>query len=330
MENYSLVALLLIVISYGYLKLAIKFKIIDKPNERSSHTKTTVRGGGIIFTIAILLFFLLNDFKYPYFCLGVVLISIISFLDDIYTLSSKIRFPFQFLAVFLILLEVGLPFTPMYIFIFAFTFGIGMINMFNFMDGINGITGLYSLATLSGFLLINLNEQIIDSEVLIYPIISILIFGFYNFRKKALFFAGDIGSITIGILVFFLGLYFVYSLKSPLIVLFIIVYGADAGITLVYRIFFTKENVLDAHRHHLYQKLVDLKKISHLKVSLLYAVIQVIVNLIILKSYILDIQTQIFIFFGLVSLFIFSYLFLFNKLKKMHTNIKVENNNNLL
>ena len=149
MENYSLVVLLLIVISYGYLKLAIKFKIIDKPNERSSHTKTTVRGGGIIFTIAILLFFLLNDFKYPYFCLGVVLVSIISFLDDIYTLSSKIRFPFQLLAVFLVLLEVGLPFSPVYIFIFAVAFGIGVVNMFNFMDGINGITGLYSLATLS-------------------------------------------------------------------------------------------------------------------------------------------------------------------------------------
>jgi UDP-GlcNAc:undecaprenyl-phosphate GlcNAc-1-phosphate transferase len=330
MGKYSLVALLLIFISYVYLKLAIKFKIIDTPNKRSSHTKITVRGGGIIFTIAILLFFLFNDFKYPYFCIGVVLVSIISFLDDIVTLSSKIRFPFQLLAVFLISLEVGLPFSPLYIFIFAVFFGIGVVNMFNFMDGINGITGLYSLATLSGFFLININEQIIDSDVLIYAIISIVIFGFYNFRKKALFFAGDIGSITIGILVFFIGLYFVYSLESPLIALFIIVYGADAGITLVYRMFFTKENVLDAHRHHLYQKLVDLTKMSHLQVSLLYAIIQVIVNLIILNSYLLNIQTQIFIFFGLVSLFIFSYLFLFNKLKNLNTNSKVENNNNLL
>ena len=53
-------------VSFVYLKLANKFKIIDKPNERSSHTKITVRGGGIIFPIAILLFFVLNDFQYPY------------------------------------------------------------------------------------------------------------------------------------------------------------------------------------------------------------------------------------------------------------------------
>ena len=330
MNRYILIALTLIVVSYLYLKLAIKFKIIDKPNERSSHTKITVRGGGIIFTIAIMLFFLLNDFKYPYFCLGVVLVSIISFLDDIFTLSSKIRFPFQFLAVFLILLEVGLPFSPMYIFIFALIFGIGMINMFNFMDGINGITGLYSLVTLVGFYFINVNEQLIDSDLIIYSIISILIFGFYNFRKKALFFAGDIGSITIGILVFFLGLYFVNSLASPLILLLIIVYGADAGITLLYRIFFTKESVLDAHRHHIYQKLVDIKNMSHLKVSVMYAFIQGIVNLIILKYYDLDVHTQVIIFMGLVFVFILSYIFLFHKLKKRNKDIKQENNYKLL
>ena len=315
MSIYVLIIGVLISLSYLYLKLAIKFKIIDKPNERSSHTKITVRGGGIIFTVAIILFFFLNDFEYPYFCLGVVMVSFISFLDDIFTLSSKIRFPIQFLAVLLVLLEVGLPFSSIYIFTFALAFGIGVVNMFNFMDGINGITGLYSLTNLVGFYFINVNEQLIDSDLLIYSIISILIFGFYNFRKKALFFAGDIGSITIGILVFFLGLYFVNSLESPIILLLVIVYGADAGITLFYRIFFTKESVLDAHRHHIYQKLVDIKNMSHLKVSALYAFIQLIVNIIILKTYTLAIQTQIFIFTGLVFVFIIIYILLFNKLK---------------
>lgn len=330
MSIYGLIIGVLISLSYLYLKLAIKFKIIDKPNERSSHTKITVRGGGIIFTVAIILFFLLNGFEYPYFCIGAVLVSIISFLDDIITLSSKIRFPIQFLAVLLVLLEVGLPFSPIYIFMFALAFGIGVVNMFNFMDGINGITGLYSLAILFGFYCINVNEQLIDSDLLIYSIISIVIFGFYNFRKKALFFAGDIGSITIGILVFFLGLYFVYFLESPLILLLIIVYGADAGMTLLYRMFFTKESVLDAHRHHIYQKLVDIKKMSHLKVSGWYAFIQGVVNLVILKSYTLSIQTQIFIFAGLVFVFIFSYIFLFNKLIKANKEVKQNNNNILL
>ena len=323
MKNYLFILSILIIVSFIYLKLAIKYKIIDKPNERSSHTKITVRGGGIIFTIAILLFFLLNDFKYPYFCLGVLLVSVISFLDDIYTLSSKIRFPFQFLAIFLILLEVGSPFTPIYIFIFTLAFGIGVVNMFNFMDGINGITGLYSLTTLVGFYFINVNEQLIDSDLLIYAIISILIFGFYNFRKKALFFAGDIGSITIGMLVFFVGLYFMFSLGSPLILLLVLVYGADAGNTLLYRKIFTKESIFDPHRHHIYQKLVDQTKMSHVQVSLIYAFIQILVNIIVLNSYKLAIQPQIFIFMGFVFVFMVSYLFLFNILKKVN---KINNN----
>ena len=315
MEKYILVTGLLIVASYVYLKLAIKFKIIDKPNERSSHTKITVRGGGIVFPIALLLFFLINDYQYPYFFTGVMAISFVSFLDDIYTLSSKIRFPFQFLAVFLILLEVGLPFSPIYIVTFAVFFGVGIINMFNFMDGINGITGLYSLATLSGFFLINVNEQIIDSDLLIYSIISILIFGFYNFRKKALFFAGDIGSISLGMFIFFVGFYLTYALNSPLILLLVIVYGADAGNTLLYRKFFTKENVLDPHRHHIYQKLVDIRKMSHLKVSVIYAGIQLFINMLIYKTYQLELQIQFLVAAILVFLFTMFYIYLFKKLK---------------
>ncbi|AUC85229.1 UDP-GlcNAc--UDP-phosphate GlcNAc-1-phosphate transferase [Polaribacter sp. ALD11] len=315
MNTYILVLLILIVASYIYLKLAIKFKIIDKPNERSSHTKITVRGGGIIFPIAILLFFFFNDYQYLYFVLGVFIISIVSFLDDMYTLSSKIRFPFQVIAVCLILYEVGLPFSPIYLFAISLIIGVFFVNMFNFMDGINGITGFYSLAVISGLYFINLNEQIVSSELIIYVFISILIFGFYNFRKKAIFFAGDIGSISIGMLIFFIGLYLTIQLSSPLIVLLVIVYGADSANTLLYRKFFTKESIFEAHRHHIYQKLVDVKKISHLKVAVLYAVIQLIVNLIIYKTYRLDLQIQLLVLVVLVSIFITGYIYLFKKLK---------------
>ncbi|MFT7251621.1 MAG: UDP-GlcNAc:undecaprenyl-phosphate GlcNAc-1-phosphate transferase [Flavobacterium sp.] len=315
MNRYILVLLTLIVASYLYLKLAIKFKIIDKPNERSSHTKITVRGGGIVFPIAMLLFFFLNDYQYPYFLGGVIAISIVSFLDDIYSLSAKIRFPLQLIAVYLILYEVGLPFDPMYMFVLYLMTGIGMVNTFNFMDGINGLTGFYSVAVISGLYLINMNEQIINSELLIYVFISLVVFGFYNFRKKALFFAGDIGSISIGMLMFFIGFYLTYQLNSPLILLLIIVYGADAGNTLLYRKFFTKEHVLDPHRHHIYQKLVDIRKMSHLKVSVIYAGIQLFINMIIYKTYQLELQIQFLVLAILVSVFIVLYIYLFKKLK---------------
>lgn len=316
MKIYVLVTLLLAVLSYVYLKLAIKFKIIDKPNQRSSHTKITVRGGGIIFPIAILLFFILNDYQYPYFVLGVFLISVISFLDDIYTLSSKIRFPFQFLGVFLILYQVDYPFSPFYLYAVFLILGIGAVNMFNFMDGINGITGLYSLAVISGLFLINNTENIVDNDLLIYPAISLIIFGFYNFRRKALFFAGDIGSIAIGLFMYFVGFLLAIKLSSPLILLFIIVYGADAGNTLLYRKIFTKESVFDPHRHHVYQKLVDVYKISHLKVASIYAILQLVVNFIIFKTYRLELSSQFIVFFTLIFIFTLSYILLFRKIKR--------------
>ena len=315
MKIYIFIILLLGALSYIYLKLAIKFNIIDKPNQRSSHTKITVRGGGIIFPMAILLFHLIYNFTYPYLTLGILLIAIVSFLDDIYTLSSKIRFPFQFIAVFLILLEIGLPYSPIYMYCTALLFGVGIINMFNFMDGINGITGLYSLSVLFGFYFLNENEQLLQSDLIIYSIIALLIFGFYNFRTKALFFAGDIGSIAMGALVFFMGLYFMYYLESPLILLFVIVYGADAGNTLLYRKFFTQESIFEAHRHHIYQKLVDKTRFTHLQVSLLYAILQSGISVIIYKTYQLSLEVQWLLFFGLILVFTISYIILFRWLR---------------
>jgi UDP-N-acetylmuramyl pentapeptide phosphotransferase/UDP-N-acetylglucosamine-1-phosphate transferase len=324
MEKYILVIGLLIIASYVYLKLAIKFKIIDKPNQRSSHTKITVRGGGIVFTIAMILFSFLNDYQYPYLLLGVLLISIVSFLDDIFTLSSKIRFPFQFLAVFLVLFQVGVAFNPFLLFLLFFFVGVGIINMFNFMDGINGLTGMYSLVVLSGFYFINLNESILNPELILFTVLSVLVFGFFNFRKNALFFAGDIGSIAIGMLVFFIGLLLTIKLSSPLILLLLIIYGADAGCTLLYKIFFTKESILDPHRHHIYQKIVDTYKISHLKVSILYGILQLIVNFIVFKTYKLEFEKQLIVFFSLILIFIVIYSLLLRMIKKRRTTLKCQ------
>lgn len=322
MNTYLIVLVVLAVISLLYLKLAIRFKIIDKPNERSSHTKITVRGGGIIFPIAIFIFFLLNNYQYPYFTLGVFLISFVSFLDDIYTLSSKIRFPFQFIAIALILVDLNAFSLPIYWPILYLVTGIGFINMFNFMDGVNGITGIYSLSVLFGLFLINSNEHIINNDLIIFSAISLAVFGFYNFRKKALFFAGDIGSIAIGMLIFFIGLLFTIQLSTPLILLLVIVYGADAGCTLLYRKFYTDESVLDPHRHHMYQKIVDDFKISHLKVSLGYGLIQLIVNFIIYKSYYLSFFSQLIVFSSLVIFFIIIYIILFKVVKNKRDLIR--------
>ena len=188
--------------------------------------------------------------------------------------------------------------------------------MFNFMDGINGITGIYSLVVLSGIYFINFKEHIVYNDLIVFSGLSLVVFGFYNFRKKALFFAGDIGSIALGMLFFFIGLLFTIKLSSPMVLLLVLVYGLDTGCTMLYRIVYTNESVLEAHRHHIYQKLVDVCQISHLKVSMIFGVLQLFVNLIIFKTYKLNISYQLMLFFGLILVFIVLYIFIFKMIEK--------------
>jgi len=316
--EYVLVFITLVALSYLYIKIAEKFKIIDKPNSRSSHTLATIRGGGILFVISVLLFFFLNDFQYPYFVSGVLLISIVSFIDDIITLSSKIRLPFQFLAILLLLIQVGFAFNPVWFFVLLLIIGVGFINIYNFMDGINGLTGMYSVSVLLGLFVVNLDVQILDKDLIIYTLLSLVVFGYYNFRKRARFFAGDVGSISIAMLIFFIGLFLIKETGSPMVVLLIVVYGADSILTLFYRRYIG-EHITEPHRHHLYQKFVDILKWSHLKVSIIYTAVQVVVNLIIYQTYKLDLKTQFLVFGIIIIVFIMSYIWLFRRMKSKNS-----------
>lgn len=319
MDNYIFVFIILAFISYLYLKVAQKLNIIDKPNHRSSHKNDTIRGGGILFLVSILLFFIFNDFKYPYFIFGTTLIAIVSFVDDLKTLSSNLRLPFQFIAVSCVFYQLDLIFFPIYFMPLIIIIGVGFINVYNFMDGINGITGLYSISVLIGFYLINNEVSVVSNELIVYLFISLLVFGFYNFRKKARFFAGDIGSITIGMAILFLGLILVKESESPLILFSIVVYGTDTILTMFYRKF-KKEKLSEAHRLHIYQKIVDVLKMSHLKVSISYFLIQLIVNLIIYYCYQFDVINQIWIMFALSLFFILLYIYLFKYINKKLLN----------
>lgn len=318
--NYLIVFLALSVLSFIYLKLADKLNIIDNPNHRSSHTTPTIRGGGILFFLAILIFFVASGFKYPYFVLGVSLIAVISFIDDVITLSSAIRLPFQFLAVGLCFFEVGIiPNSGFLILPVLLIGGVGLINEYNFMDGINGITGFYSIVSILGLLIINYQENLIDSSLLSYVLISIIVFGFYNFRKKARMFAGDIGSITIAVLICFVGSLFVYKLKSPVMLLLVSVYSGDAILTAFHRKL-NGEKLIEPHREHIYQKLVHTLKIPHLKVSMFYAFLQLSINIIVFYSYRLNFSTQLLIL-GLISLIlILTYIYIFKLIAKKDAN----------
>jgi len=313
--QYILITLLLVICAVIYIKIASKLNIVDNPNFRSSHTIPTIRGGGILFFIAVIAFFVSSQFQYPYFVIGLSLAAILSFLDDIYTLSAKIRLPFQFIAIGLVLYQLQVFDAPFIWLVIAAIVGVGFINLFNFMDGINGITGLYSMAVLVGVWLINSTAQIIEPDLISYVFLSIVVFGYYNFRKKARMFAGDVGSISLAMLLFFVGLYLGLSLQAPVILLLVSVYGVDGVLTILYRISI-KEHIMEAHRHHIYQKLVDVWKWSHLKVSASYALVQLCIGFLVFYTYKFTFSTQIMIVLGVLILLSLGYVYVFKKTKE--------------
>ena len=274
---YIIIAVILILSELLYFNLADKFNIIDKPNERSSHTKVTLRGGGIIFFVGGIIFFLINGFQYPWFFLGLSLISIISFADDIRPKSFKIRLLVHFISMFFLFYQWNLFTFHWYYTLIALVICTGIINVYNFMDGINGITGGYSLVVSLCLLYIN-NYRInfIENQLTCIVIISLLIFNFFNFRNKAKCFAGDIGAISIAfIFIFLLGKLIIATGDFSYLIL-IVVYGTDSILTIIHRLIL-KENIFIAHRRHAFQIMANEMKIPHLAVSAFYALLQGII-----------------------------------------------------
>ncbi|MCK0132251.1 UDP-GlcNAc--UDP-phosphate GlcNAc-1-phosphate transferase [Flavobacteriaceae bacterium F08102] len=279
---YFISFVILSLLAVGYLKLADHFNIIDKPNLRSSHTIPTIRGGGIVFYFGLLVFFIYSRFDYPYFFGAVSLIAVVSFMDDLNPLGRRLRLIFHFIAGIGLLWQLQVFTHDWWLVPLYLVFIVGFFNLFNFMDGINGLTGLYSLSVLSGFLWLNAINPVIHNDLIFISMIAIVVFGFFNFRKKARWFAGDIGSMTMAtILIFLFGAFF-FRYEDPVLILLFVVYGVDGGLTILLRAL-RLENITDAHRHHLYQKFVDVGKWSHLHVSLMYATVQVLVNVLVIQ-----------------------------------------------
>ena len=318
---YFAVFLVLFVLELIYFKIADRFNIIDKPNHRSSHTQITLRGGGIIFPIAFVLYFVLSAaYRKDYFMsddywsfgLGLFLLSTISFLDDILDLSSKLRLLFHFVAVTLLIYFLGL-FTsaPIWFIPLVYIFVIGVLNAYNFMDGINGITGVYSLVMLLTFYYINqYGIAFTDANFIIYPILASLVFLFFNFRKKAKCFAGDVGSMSMAFWVLaLLGLLMVKT-EDFTYLLFIAVYGIEVISTILQRIKL-KENIFEAHRHHLYQLLVNQMKWSHLLVSTMYGVIQLLINFSIIYWKLNFVEGILYLIFPTLIMYVLAKFYIF-------------------
>lgn len=281
MTEYFVVFIVLFLVLLGYIKLANKLKIIDTPIRRSSHKQITVRGGGIVF-LAVTVWAAFSGLISWTLFTGIFLAGFIGFMDDMKPLPVFVRLPFHFIAVAIVFWDFNV-FDNHYIWvILAFLLFGGWVNAFNFMDGINGITVLYSLSALIGFYFVPELESQIHWIRLV--MISLLVFGVFNLRKKALVFAGDVGSFSMAFVLGIFMLQLIYQTQQFYWLLFFGVYGIDAVATIFLRLR-VRENIFRAHRSHLYQYLANEFKMPHLQVSFIYFIAQMLLNAVVLITY---------------------------------------------
>ena len=276
--TFAIIFLMLVLLALAYFRVADRFNIIDKPNLRSSHKTIVLRGGGIIFLFGIWLYAAFFGLNYLWFILGLSLIGLVSFVDDIRSLPDSVRLVAQFAAMFLMFFQFDiLNWHDWWMVLIALIVCVGIINAYNFMDGINGITGGYSLAVLLPLIYLNASDDFISQDYLYVIGLSLIVFCFFNFRKKAKCFAGDVGSISIAfILLFALGKLILHTGDLSYLT-FLAVYGADAVLTICHRIQL-HENLGEAHRKHAYQLMANELKMPHVLVSSIYIVLQLAIS----------------------------------------------------
>ena len=300
--TYGLIFVILLLLELAYFKIADKFNIIDKPNERSSHSTIVLRGGGIIFLLGAWVWSFAFGFQYPWFLLGLTLVAGVSFIDDIHSLPDSVRLVVQFTAAVLAFYQLGMLSGEWFetngllvgglLILLALIVYVGATNVINFMDGINGITAGYALAVLLPLAAINcgfkfqdsgfneLQGVYFDQTLAVVTILSVLVFCIFNFRPKgrAKCFAGDVGSIGIAFIMLFLIGKVIIATGDLTYLIFLLVYGVDGVLTICHRIML-HENLGEAHRKHAYQLMANELKIGHVKVSLLYMAMQLVVSL---------------------------------------------------
>lgn len=215
------------------------------------------------------------------FFIGATILSAISFADDLRPLGVLLRMCMQFIAVWWMMYDLPLPSAiPWWAVAAAAVCAVGLINAWNFMDGINGLNGAYTALTLGSFLFIQhiIDIAIVPSALLVCGLLASAVFLYCNFRRSPLCFAGDVGSVTSAALVLYPLMMLISRTGSLIWLGLVAVYGVDVVLTLIRRITMGC-NIFQAHRMHLYQRLANECGLGHLKVALVYVAVQAAVNI---------------------------------------------------
>lgn len=322
--SLGILALFLFISMLLYLRLAKRFAIEDIPNERSSHTGTIIRGGGIVFLLAAVLWGITYPFASPWFLAGAVLIGLTGLWDDIKNLSWKFRLCVQVLSVLCALvalgvIQIGMPilaYSWWAVLLMLFV-GVGMLNAYNFMDGINGMIGLYNAVVLGALFYVNYAVYpFVQDELILYPLVASVIFLFFNFRHKAKCFSGDVGALVLAYWVFFLLLLLCFQSGTVVWFGFVLIFGVDTGLTVIHRLVL-KQKIWEAHRLHFFQVLSNEMKVPHRVVSAIYAVLQGVMNLVIIQYWMSYAWWMILVslFVPIAAIYLYKFRFLRHRFK---------------
>lgn len=265
-------------------RVAIQRAILDHPNERSSHSIPTPRGGGLAIVVLVIVTVLgygfVNGFNSQsvVFMISGTILALLGWQDDVRTLSAKIRFPIQFIAIAIAMFGMGW-FEAVTIPIFGiwdldwfgipitFIWILGLVNAYNFMDGIDGIAGGVAFAAALGWMVLSSSFGGFENPFTFWLALSVAAtsLGFLGHNwPPARIFMGDVGSTFLGFTFAVLPLMSIQRGGDALMFSTAILWTfiMDAGITFLRRLA-RRENVFAAHRTHLYQRLV----ISGVKVA---------------------------------------------------------------
>lgn len=279
---YPILFCILLLAEVLYFRIAEKCRIVDKPNERSSHSGVVLRGGGIVFFVGAWIWGVCFGFEYPWFLLGMTLVAGVSFMDDLHSLPDSVRLLVQFLGAVLAFYQWDMLHLSLWWWVLiGLIVYVGIMDVVNFMDGINGMTGGYGMCVLGTLWLINNRVGFVDPSIIVVTLLAALVFCIFNFRPKgkAKCFAGDVGSIGIAYIILFILTGLIVATGDVTYLLVMVVYGIDACFTIIHRLIL-HEHIGQAHRKHLYQIMANELKMNHILVAAIYMLLQLAVSLV--------------------------------------------------
>ena len=278
----AVLAVLLTCIEWCMVWIGRKYRLGPAVSPRSMHRQFTPTGGGIVWVVAALIgIVILWNWAQTgtwIFFFGIIFLAIISYIDDIHPLPPVPRLISQIIVMTLTFKQLFYP-QAIDIYLIVIFCGVGIINAINFLDGICGMLALYGIV-ITGSLIYALSLHSTPSTEYFLPLLIIVLIGqaiFAVFNLRDTVFAGDLGSITLGYILVSATITLILATRDGSYIVFFSVCIFDTGLTTLHRLF-SGYSILQPHRTNIYQLLTIQYKLPQVVVSIIYALLQMLIN----------------------------------------------------